>query len=153
MRRVLYSLASAGLLVFSSMGQAQPPERDRSGADPAVVIMMLSPRMVYAFSEWPRMKRAAEEAGFVVQSVRDPRIGDDEWRLAAIAADRPQMLELPSLPDVARSIENFPALLNHSPTSIVRLGGRAHPWPIIGVMPDAAWTGLLRQRLDQLRAR
>lgn len=112
--------------------------------------MILSPRMVYSFSEWPRMRRAAEQAGFVVQSVRDPRIGDREWRSAALAADRREALDLP-LPE-ATLLANFPELLNHSPTSLVRLAGRTHPWPIIGVMPNAAWTALLKQRFAQLRA-
>ena len=59
------------------------------------------------------------------------------------------MTEAPALdPDTGRACQ----VLNHSPATIVVRCGRAHPWPILGVMPDAAWHGLLQARRTELEA-
>ena len=123
----------------------------RATASPTV-LMVLSPRMVYALREWPRMQRTAERAGFAVCSLRDPRVGESEWRAAANAAGRSEALDLPLLDTAMLRASAIPGLLNHSPASLVQFDGRLHPWPILGVMPDAAWIAVLQDRLDRLRA-
>lgn len=116
-------------------------------ADP-VVYIVLSPRMPYALKEWPRMLRSAQAAGFAAVSLRDARVDDDEWQAAVRAAGVPAALQLPRLQAPAL-IESF-GPLNHFPTAVVQQGMRVHPWPILGVMPDAVFADLLEQRLKQL---
>lgn len=94
------------------------------------------------------MRRVAEAAGFEVLALRDPRVPDDEW-LAAV-----RTLGLPELADAAVLEEPTAAalgLLHHAPSSIVERCGVRHRWPILGVMPDAAWRALLLQRAQALQ--
>lgn len=113
-----------------------------------MVVMVLSPRMVQSFAEWPRLRDAAAKAGFTVVSLRDPAVSDAEWTAAAKAAHLADALKLPQF-SASAMLEAGP--LNHFPTSYVYLADRVHPWPILGVMPDAVWVALLLDRLAQLR--
>ena len=114
-----------------------------------VAQMVLSPRMPYALQEWRRMAGVAREAGFHVVVFRDPRVAQDEWLQAVAAAGAMELTEAPALdPDTGRACQ----VLNHSPATIVVRCGGAHPWPILGAMPDAAWHGLLQARRTELEA-
>lgn len=119
------------------------------GGDPRrpTLIMVLSPRMVYALKEWPRMRETARQAGFAVVSMRDPRLREEEWQAAVQALEQPDAANLAVLedPHLFRL-----GVLNHAPTSVVAWKGRVHPWPIYGVMPDGAWRAVLAARLAQL---
>ena len=94
------------------------------------------------------MRRSAEVAGFATVSMRDPRVADDEWRAAVQAAGVPMARDLPPLQTPAPT-EALGAL-NHFPIAVLRCGDRIHPWPILGVMPDAAFVQVLKARLAQL---
>jgi len=112
-----------------------------------VVLMTLSPHMVYSFLEWRRMRAVAADEGFCVVPARDPRVPPDEWRQAASRAGLPELLSAPSLADLGVPQVLF---LNHAPTSQVWCRGRAHTWPIFGVMTDIGWRRSLRARLTDL---
>ncbi len=94
------------------------------------------------------MRRSAEAAGFTTLGLRDPRVPDSEWQAAVQAAGVPSAQALPVLQPPA-PVEAFGAL-NHFPIALLRCGERVHPAPILGVMPDAAFVQVLRQRLAQL---
>src|SRR3990167_8339831 len=47
-----------------------------------VVVMLLSPRMVYTLLEWPRMRQTAEALGYRVLGWKDPRVPETEWQTA-----------------------------------------------------------------------
>ncbi len=96
------------------------------------------------------MRRAAQAAGFATVSLRDPRVGAREWQAAAHIAGLPAALRLQRLQTPAL-VRQFGAL-NHFPAALVQSGQRLHPWPVLGVMPDAAFVSVLRQRLHQLCA-
>ncbi|MDO5291090.1 MAG: hypothetical protein Q4F13_15890 [Pseudomonadota bacterium] len=113
-----------------------------------VVMALLSPRMVYALQEWPRMQKAAEQAGFAVRVWRDPRVPDKEWRAAVQSLGLSEWVHAPVLP---QSVAAPCGLLTHAPSALVFLEGRAHPWPIYGVMPDAQWLAVLQSRVQWLR--
>ncbi|MDO5626475.1 MAG: hypothetical protein Q4G71_17535 [Pseudomonadota bacterium] len=112
-----------------------------------MVMVLLSPRMVYALLEWPRMQRVAQEAGFAVKVWRDPRVPDAEWQEAVHASGQAEMLAAPPMP---APLATACGLLNHAPAAVVSWQGRVHPWPIQGVMPDAAWLAVLRARHQAL---
>lgn len=127
------------LPIATAFSQAQPGQ--------PTVLMVLSPRMPFALQEWPRMRQAARASGFDVLALRDPRVPLDEWTDAVQAAGLPGLTGItPIDPASAARL----GLLHHAPSSLVIQGGRAHPWPILGVMADAPWIGLLRQRRSQL---
>jgi len=113
-----------------------------------VVLMTLSPHMVYSFLEWRRMRAVALAEGFCVVPARDPRVPLDEWRQAVNQAGLPELLAAPSLADLGVPQALF---LNHAPTSQVWRCGHAHPWPIFGVMTDKGWRRSLRARLTDLK--
>lgn len=113
------------------------------------VSALLSPRMVYSLLEWPRMQREAELWGFRVQSWRDPRVPEEEWRLAQTSkvfttwdVPLPEPLPLDCLP--------FWAPVDHLPLVRVLRGTRLHPWPIWGVMTSDAWRESLEIRRRSL---
>lgn len=120
-----------------------------SQAARAQLLVVLSPRMVYALREWPRLHDQAQAAGFDVHGVRDPRVPEAEWHSAVMAAGLSELAAWP-----AARLAGWPGtqVRNHWPAAWVRWRGRTHPWPILGVMPDAAWLQLLRQRLEDLQA-
>jgi hypothetical protein len=111
--------------------------------------IVLSPRVPYALAEWRRMAAAAREAGFRVLAFRDPRVPLQEWEDAVQVAGLPELLHIRPL-----SLERAQAcqVLNHTPATIVALCGRAHAWPVLGVMPDPAWLFVLNQRRAALEA-
>ncbi|GAB4209985.1 MAG: hypothetical protein Fur0019_17480 [Tibeticola sp.] len=115
----------------------------------AQLFVVLSPRMVYALREWPRLSDQAQAAGFDVHGVRDPRVPEAEWRAAVASARLPELAAWP-----AASLAGWSGaqVRNHWPIAWVRWQARRHPWPILGVMPDAAWLQLLRERLEDLQA-
>jgi hypothetical protein len=112
-----------------------------------VVLMTLSPHMVYSFLEWRRMRAVAVAEGFCVIPARDPRVPQAEWQQAVSRAGLPELRDAPSLADLGVPQAFF---FNHAPTSQVWLCGRGHPWPIFGVMTDIGWRRSLRARLADL---
>ena len=95
------------------------------------------------------MRRSAEAAGFAVVSLRDPRVSNSEWWAAVRAAGVPSARDLPPL-RLPAPVAAFGAL-NHFPVAVLQCGEVTHPWPIQGVMPDPAFVGVLKHRLQQLR--
>jgi hypothetical protein len=112
-----------------------------------VVLMTLSPHMVYSFLEWRRMRAVAVAEGFCVIPARDPHVPQAEWLQAVNQAHLPELRDAPSLADLGVPQAFF---FNHAPTSQVWLCGRGHPWPIFGVMTDIGWRRSLRARLADL---
>lgn len=157
-------VAGAALLATATApGASAPwPAREavcaavRAGGDAALdpqaaraqLLVVLSPRMVYALREWPRLRDQAQAAGFDVHGVRDPRVPEAEWHAAVAAAGLSELAAWP-----AARLTDWPGtqVRNHWPMAWVRWQGRSHPWPILGVMPDAAWLQLLRERLEDLQ--
>lgn len=113
----------------------------------ASVLMLMSPRMPWALPEWRRMAATARAAGLQVITLRDARVPLAEWRAATAAARLPELADVPPL---ASAAAQACGLLNHAPTSLVAGCGRVHPWPVWGVMPDAAWRHVLQARRQQL---
>lgn len=111
-----------------------------------VLLSVLSPRMVYSMTEWPRMRLAAEADGFAVVAWRLPAVPDAEWRAAVKRAAWSWDVSEP-VPDACMDWLGRP---NHFPYSWVIGPGGIHPWPIWGVLPDAAWVESLRCRRDGL---
>jgi hypothetical protein len=91
----------------------------------------------------------AQAGGFAGHGGRDPRVPEAEWHSAVMAAGLSELAAWP-----AARLAGWPGtqVRNHWPAAWVRWRGRTHPWPILGVMPDAAWLQLLRQRLEDLQA-
>jgi hypothetical protein len=112
-----------------------------------VVLMTLSPRMVYSLLEWRRMRAVAADAGFCVVPARDPRVSEKEWQQAVNRAGLPELRMAPSLAELGVPPTLF---LNHAPPSQVGRCGHAPPWPIFGVMTNAGWRRSLRARLADL---
>ena len=116
---------------------------------PPVLRAILSPRTPYALKEWPRMASAAQRAGWHVVAFRDPRVPDAEWQAATATDDlQPWRGMLPMDLSVAQACR----MLNHAPTVVLSRCGRVHPWPVWGVMPDAAWAHVLAARRADLEA-
>lgn len=110
-----------------------------------VVVAVISPRMVYAMTEWPRMRRAALKEGYRVLAWRSSEAGDAEWRDASRragwdAADTAAVSRVPS------GCVDWIGHPNHFPfVRVVDAHGKAS-WPIWGVLPDADWQESLRYR-------
>ena len=147
------------LLALSGLGSAHAAPSQMEGActasasalglpsSGAAMLTVLSPRMVYALREWPRMKAAAQERGFEVIVRRDPQVPYDEWRAALLEADLPELGAVPAIePELAASC----GLLNHFPSTLVARCDHVHPWPVLGVMPSDMWQVVLAQRLESL---
>lgn len=118
------------------------------------VLMLLSPRMPYALLEWPRMQQLARQHGLAVMPRRDPRVPLAEWQAATRSAGLP---ELAHTTPMHETTAHALGLLHHAPSSLVGHctpapdpACRWHPWPILGVMPDAHWLELLQHRLSTL---
>lgn len=114
-------------------------------ASKPVVIMLLSPRMVYSLLEWSRMRQAAEAIGYRVLSWKDPRVPDEEWR-AALASPASTLNDPYALHAMPARCQWLWRGVNHLPMSFVSLGSQLHPWPVWGVMPDEAWREALQFR-------
>jgi hypothetical protein len=114
-----------------------------------ILIMVISPRMVYSMLEWPRMRMLAQGAGFQVVTWRVQGLLPTEWDRAVHAALWPADLrdlaaEIPSVCSVALG------RMNHFPYSRVTAHGLLHAWPIWGVLPDEAWLASLEFRREAL---
>lgn len=95
------------------------------------------------------MKAAAQSAGFLVIGLRDPRVPDGEWAQAVLTSGQPELMHLPKIDEAYAARLGA---LNHAPASLVTYCGKTHPWPILGVMPSAAWLTVLRARAEQLES-
>lgn len=95
------------------------------------------------------MAAMAHQDGWRVQAFRDPGVPDDEWLAATELGDLRSWRTLPVMDLVAGQACG---MLNHAPTALVARCGRVHPWPIWGVMPDAAWRHVLASRRADLEA-
>jgi hypothetical protein len=124
--------------------------RSPTEANKPVVIMLLSPRMVYSLLEWSRMRQAAEALGYRVLSWKDPRVPEAEWR-AALTSPASTIADADALHAMPAHCQSIWRGANHSPMSFVLLGSHLHPWPIWGVMPDEAWREALRFRVHALQ--
>ena len=141
---------SAALLAAAEPKVACPPADQMQGLRAQTAVMVvLSPRMPYALQEWRRMKKAAEDAGYRVTGLRDPRVPLSEWMDAVQASED---MELTQMPAIDEDQATTWGLLNHIPASVVTRCGKTHPWPVLGVMPDAAWLEVLHSRTSQLGA-
>jgi len=111
------------------------------------LLVVLSPRMPYALQEWPRMRDAATAEGFQVIASRDPRVPLPEWDAAVVASGR---ADLTTAPAVDADAAARCGLFNHFPSALVGRCGQVHSWPVLGVMPDAAWLEVLRRRRESM---
>lgn len=121
-----------------------------SGFQRPVVVAVLSPRMVYSMTEWPRMRAAAEAEGFDAVAWWAPDLADDEGAVAAEQAgwSAHEIAHLVRVPDACTGSLGH---ANHYPYSRVLYRGRLHAWPILGVMPNQAWVDSLHWRLRSLQ--
>ena len=130
-------------------GETSPSSAHTDTARPqAIAWVVLSPRMPYALAEWPRMRRLAENAGFAMRPFRDPRVTDEEWARAIHAVGLTELSDADAMP---ADYSSKYGLLNHAPATLVWRCGQAHPWPILGVMPDTPWIEVLRARASWLK--
>lgn len=115
-----------------------------------IVVAVLSPRMVYSMTEWPRMRAAAEGAGFDVVAWWASDLAEDEGAMAAEKAgwSTHEIAHLVRVPHACSVLLGHP---NHYPYSQVLDRGRLHAWPIWGVMPNQAWVESLRWRWRSLQ--
>ncbi|OJV49976.1 MAG: hypothetical protein BGO36_05445 [Burkholderiales bacterium 68-10] len=114
-----------------------------------VLHVILSPRMPYALKEWRRMASVGQQAGWRVMAFRDPQVPDAEWQAATVAGD---LQPWRGMPPMDLSVAQACRMLNHAPTVVLSRCGRVHPWPVWGVMPDAAWAHVLAARRADLEA-
>ncbi|WP_171984886.1 hypothetical protein [Hydrogenophaga sp. A37] len=121
-----------------------------SGSAAPVVVMLISPRMVYSMSEWPRMRLAALAAGFEVVTWKAPGVSAQEWAQAAQATQW-RRSQSALIGDVPPACTVWLRRLNHFPFSSVVLGDQVHEWPIWGVLSDEAWIDSLALRLESLK--
>lgn len=111
----------------------------------ALVVVVLSPRMVYSMTEWPRMREAAVSEGFDVVAWRSPAVPEWEWQDAVVKLRWPAS-EIDAISTPPTICTTWLGQPNHFPYSVVIERGRAHPSPIWGVLPDAVWVESLRLR-------
>jgi len=121
-----------------------------SDASEPVLVMLLSPRMVYSLLDGARLRQTAEALGYQVLSWKDPRVPESEWR-AALASPASTTTDPDALLAMPARCQSLWRNVNHSPTSFVLLGSQIHPWPVWGVMPDEAWREALLFRLLALQ--
>jgi hypothetical protein len=114
-----------------------------------VLVSVLSPRMVYSMTEWPRMRAAAETLGFGVVAWWSPQVSEQEATEAAARAGWP-MTVLSRTSVVPEECTAWVGVPNHFPYTRVRLQGRTHAWPIWGVLPDQRWLESLQRRVRVL---
>lgn len=121
-----------------------------SGSQRPILVTVLSPRMVYSVTEWPRMRTAAEAEGFDAVAWWASDLADDEGAAAAELAGW-SVHEMARVAQVPAECGESVGRPNHYPYSRVLDRGRLHAWPIWGVMPNQAWVDSLRWRLHALR--
>jgi hypothetical protein len=110
-----------------------------------VVLTVLSPRMVYSMTEWPRMQAVAQHAGFQVLAWHPASVPHSEWVAAARAAAWPEALTQAVRP-VPPPCAAMLGAMNHHPHSLVLDARRFHGWPVWGVLSDSAWRDALAFR-------
>lgn len=115
-----------------------------------VVVMLISPRMVYSLLEWPRMRSRALAAGFEVVTWKAPGVASSEWSQAVQTVGW-TLSQRALISDVPTACAAGLHRLNHFPVSSVVLGDQVHDWPIWGVLTDDAWAASLALRLDILK--
>lgn len=115
-----------------------------------MVVAVLSPRMVYSMTEWPRMRATALSEGFGVVAWWSPDLTGNEGAAAAEKAGwtTSDMANVTQVPSECVASVGRP---NHYPFSVVLDRWKVHDWPIWGVMPDQAWVDSLHWRLFALR--
>lgn len=116
-----------------------------------MLVSVLSPRMVYSMTDWPRMRSAALAQGFGVVAWWSPRVTAQEAAEAASRAGWP-MTVLRQTSAVPEACADWVGEPNHFPYTRVLLRGGAHPWPIWGVLPDHRWIESLHWRVHALEA-
>jgi hypothetical protein len=117
------------------------------------LIYVWSPRMVLSAQHASSAAGQAAQAGLQFIPVHDARVpgaeisaalshlqASSEHAASAKALSSSQALCAPTL--IAAEA------LRHFPTAFVAQGGRIHPHPIVGAMPEQAWAQSLRQRLS-----
>jgi hypothetical protein len=114
------------------------------------LLVVLSPKMVYSMTEWPRMRAAAVSDGFDVVTWRLPTLPEQEWRDAVVKAQWPAS-DIASVAVAPKECGPWLGQPNHFPYSLVVERGHVHPSPIWGVLPDAAWVDSLQQRRRELK--
>lgn len=114
-----------------------------------LLLVVLSSRMVYSVTEWPRMRSVALDEGFAVVTWRSPAESEEEWQAAVRVAGWPDA-EAGQVRPVPPACAAWLGRPNHFPFSRIFEGGRVHPWPIWGVLSDRAWQASLRCRRDAL---
>ena len=144
------AVSTLGLMLLAALQGVEAKMGLEAGGARPMILVMLSPRMAYSIHEWPRMAGAAQAAGFDVQVFRDPRVPKPEWE-AATRVDGFDALAAVEAPD-AQTLQTFKThhAMNHAPAALVKCGRVIHPAPVLGVMPDIAWTAVLRQRVGEL---
>lgn len=129
---------------------AECPATWSTGSAVPVVVMLISPRMAYSMSEWPRMRLAALKAGYEVVTWKAPGVSDQEWA-QAVQVTHWTSAQSALIGDVPPACAAWWRGPNHFPFSSVVLGGQVHEWPIWGVLSDVAWTASLALRLEALK--
>lgn len=119
--------------------------QDAAGLVEEAVISVLSPRMVYSLTEWPRLRRLAMNDGLRVIAWRSPEIGEAEWRAALDKAGWTTE-DVAAVAQVPVACAAWVGRPDHFPYTWVAAPGGAVAWPIAGVLPDAAWLTSLRLR-------
>lgn len=115
-----------------------------------VVVMVISPRMVYSMLEWPRMRTVALAAGFEVVTWTAPGVSAQEWD-QAVGAARWTPWQSALISEAPAACAAWLQNPNHLPLSAVVLGGQVHGWPILGVLSNEAWVASLEMRLTSLK--
>lgn len=114
-----------------------------------VLVTVLSPRMVYSMTEWPRMRAAAQTQGYGVVAWWSPRVSEQEASEAAARAGWP-LAVLRQTSVVPGDCTGWVGEPHHFPYTRVRLQGRTHAWPIWGVLPNHRWIESLQLRVRAL---
>jgi hypothetical protein len=113
------------------------------------LVVVLSPRMVYSMTEWPRMRAAAVSEGFGVVAWRSPALPEREWQ-DAVAKVRWSASDIARVSATPTACSSWLGQPNHFPYSVVIERGRVHPSPIWGVLPNPAWIESLQLRRRHL---
>ena len=114
-----------------------------------MLVVVLSPHMVYSMTEWPRMQAVAEAEGFRVIAWWSPQVSAQEAVQAAERASWP-MAVVSRVSAVPLECTDWVGAPNHFPYSRVLWQGRTHAWPIWGVLPDLPWIESLQWRVRAL---
>lgn len=129
-----------------------PPEACAEGGGLTtghIVLVVLSPKMVYSMTEWPRMRTTAARNGFEVVAWPSPALSEGEWQDAVVKA-RWSAADIASVSPAPSECSQWLGLPNHFPYSLVVEHGRVHPSPVWGVLPDAMWVDSLQLRRREL---